>query len=215
MFHKPPFLIDLLHFCEFIAAVISLIYYKSVKNTYWKWFVIYMTFIFICELFGIQIFNEIGLNEDILFSYFTIPIEFLFFIWLYAFKSLKIKKLFIVSTMFYLLSFIPEFSLEKGKFFFDSFNYMVGALILLILVSLEFLKQIKNENILMFMQNKMFYINIGVILFYIGNMPFFGLYYLILKEPQIWNSYYIYFLISNCIMYLLFAASFIWGKPKL
>jgi hypothetical protein len=91
---------------------------------------------------------------------------------------------------------------------------MIGALIMLILVSLEFLKQIKNENILMFNQNKMFYINIGIILFYVGNLPFFGLYYPIMKEPKIWNLYYIYFMISNCIMYFLFAASFIWGKPK-
>ena len=63
-------------------------------------------------------------------------------------------------------------------------------------------------------RNKMFYINIGIMLFYVGTLPFFGLYNLIVKEPEIWNIYYLYFLLSNCLMYLLFTASFIWGKPK-
>ncbi len=84
----------------------------------------------------------------------------------------------------------------------------------MILVFLEFKKQIQNDDILAFPENKMFYINIGIMLFYVGTLPFFSLYHLLLKEPEIWNIYYLYFLISNCIMYLLFTASFIWGKQK-
>ena len=79
---------------------------------------------------------------------------------------------------------------------------------------MEFFKQIKNDDILEFSKNKMFYINIGLVLFYVGTLPFFGLYKLLIKEIEIWNGYYLYFMVSNCIMYLLFAASFIWGKVK-
>jgi hypothetical protein len=105
--------------------------------------------------------------------------------------------------------------LKQNNFTFMSLNTTFGTLLLLILVFIELIKQIKSDSIIYFKNNKMFYINIGVILFYIGNMPFFGWYYPILKFPEIWNSYYIYFMISNCIMYLLFAASFVWGKTKL
>jgi hypothetical protein len=95
-----------------------------------------------------------------------------------------------------------------------SLNTTVGNLFLLILVMLEFLNQIKSDMIMSFKENKMFYINIGVTLFYIGNMPFFALYFDILEIPKYWNNYYIYFMVSNCLMYLLFAASFVWGKVK-
>ncbi|WP_272149004.1 hypothetical protein [Tenacibaculum aiptasiae] len=93
-------------------------------------------------------------------------------------------------------------------------NLTVGTILLSFLVVLEFIKQIKNDNILEFNRNKMFYITVGVILFYIGTYPFFAFNDILIKDKyiHIWNMYYIYFLISNYLMYLLFAASFIWGK---
>jgi len=98
-----------------------------------------------------------------------------------------------------------------------SINLTVGTILLTFLVVLEFIKQIQNDNILKFKQNKMFYINIGVILFYIGTYPFFAFENVISQAPYIdmWNAYYMYFLVSNYIMYLMFAASFIWGKHRL
>ncbi|MCZ8196147.1 MAG: hypothetical protein O9267_00905 [Flavobacterium sp.] len=214
MYNRPPILLDLLHICELIAFIGGLYQYTKIKKTYWIFFALYLMYITILEVFGAQIFSHFKLNTQIYLSYITVPIEFLFFIWLFALKSLKSEKIYIICTLLYLLSFIPDFSVEKGKYFFNSFNYLIGGFILLYLILLELNKQIKSEDILLFKQDKMFYITIGVALFYVGNLPFFGLYFLIMKEPSIWNSYYIYFMVSNCIMYLLFAASFIWGKPK-
>jgi hypothetical protein len=55
----------------------------------------------------------------------------------------------------------------------------------------------------------------GMILFYIGSLPFLVfINYLYDNEKVIFNYYYTYFLLSNNLMYLLFAASFIWGKPN-
>jgi hypothetical protein len=173
-----------------------------------------LVFIYLQEQFSEAILNFINIQKVDYFAYFGIPMEFLFFFWLYAAKSLQNLKLFYFFILIYFLSFFPiENYFEKIKIVY-SFNYCVGAFLLMILVFLEYHKQIVNDNILEFKQNKMFYINTGVLLFYIGNLPFFGLYKILINEPTIWNNYYIYFLVSNCIMYLLFAASFIWGKPK-
>ena len=212
MYHQPKILIDLIHLCELIALIAGIINFKSLVGTFWKWFVIYLGYITMIELFRKSLSNYISI--DIIWSFLAMPVEFLFFIWLFALKSLNNKKLFIICCAIYLLSFIQDLSLEKGKYYFSSFNYLIGGILLLFLVLLELLQQIKSDDILRFKQNKMFYITFGVGLFYVGNIPFFGLYYLILKEPQIWNYYYIFFAITNCLMYLLFAASFIWGKPK-
>ncbi|MEI7486922.1 MAG: hypothetical protein WCJ72_05845 [Chryseobacterium sp.] len=37
---------------EGIAALISVLYYNRIKNQYWKYFVFYLIFIFLCEAVG-------------------------------------------------------------------------------------------------------------------------------------------------------------------
>jgi len=212
MYKQQPFLLDLLHICEFIAMITGIIQLKSLKNSYWKWFVYYLIYIFIYEILSEIAKFGFDLKVGTYLSYIQIPIEFIFLYWLYALKSLKNKVMFWTFSLLNIGSLLLEYNLSQTEFTFKSLNNTFGTLLLLILVVLEFSKQIKSDSILNFKQDKMFYINIGVILFYIGNMPFFGWYIPILKFPDIWNGYYIYFLISNCIMYLLFASSFIWGK---
>lgn len=210
-----PEIIDLLLWCEFICATTAIFKFKEIKNTYWKWFTIFIIYIFIIEKFGVYLFDLFLIKKDVFFAFIGIPIQYVFFFWLYSIKSLKNKKLFFIFTSLYLLSFIPIELYFKSFDIVYSFNMTTGTFLLMILVFLEFKKQIQNDDILQFWTNKMFYINIGIMLFYVGTLPFFGLYNLLLKEPTIWNAYYIYFLISNCLMYLFFTASFIWGKPKL
>lgn len=157
------------------------------------------------------------LYNNYYYTFFGIPIQYVFFYWLYAYKSLKQKKLFFIFLLIYISTYIPVgFYIEKIKLSY-SINLTVGTVLLSFLVVLEFIKQIKNDNILEFNRNKMFYITVGVILFYIGTYPFFAFHDILIKDQyiDIWNIYYIYFLVSNYLMYLLFAASFIWGKHHL
>lgn len=215
MYIIPAILKDLLNICEFIALFFGVLKFNSLKNSYWKWFVFYLLYIFIyeilCRIYLLNFEKEIRFFLSII----QIPLEFLFFFWLIGYQSLDRKKLFWIVVALYLVSFgIENYSVDEDHYSFKSLSQSFGTLLLLILAGLEFVKQIKSDDILSFPSNKMFYINVGVILFYIGNMPFFGLYDLILDYPEIWNGYYKYFMISNCTMYLLFAASFIWGKAK-
>jgi len=214
MYKQPEILKYLLHLCEFIALLAGIIKYKSIKDSYWKWFVLYLAYIFTYEIVSWIIRDYYKEKIGYFLSYVHIPIEYIFLFWLFAVKSLKKKVLFWLLCILFLMSLALNNYLKLTDYTFMSLSTTVGNLFLLILVFLEFMKQIKSDSILNFKENKMFYINVGVTLFYIGTMPFFGWYMPILKYPEIWNSYYIYFMISNCVMYLLFAASFIWGKVK-
>ncbi|CAM3661552.1 hypothetical protein FLGE108171_09120 [Flavobacterium gelidilacus] len=209
-----PELTCILLWIEIIASIIALAFYSKTKKTYWIWFTFYLFVIAFSDNFIDDLVFFFNIKKQFFYAYILIPIQFVFFYWLYALKSLGKKKLFWSCIILYTMSFIPiELYFSKLKVVY-SFNYVIGTLLLMLLVFVEFRKQIKNDDILEFSKNKMFYINIGVMLFYVGTLPFFGLYNLIANEVDIWNIYYIYFLVSNCIMYLLFAASFIWGKPK-
>jgi hypothetical protein len=84
----------------------------------------------------------------------------------------------------------------------------------MILVIMEYYHQVNSSEIVNFSRNRMFYINLGVTLFYIGTMPFWTFHAQIRQYKEIWDIYYSYFQISLIIMYILFSISLIRGKHK-
>ncbi|WP_271404938.1 hypothetical protein [Tenacibaculum soleae] len=216
MYKLYPYMNDILLGLEFFSALVALFYIQKLKKSYWKWFAVYLVFIFIQEFFWKFNSSFLSVRKQSYYAFIGIPFQYLFLYWLYAYKSLKNKKLFLILSFIYLLTFIPLELYNKKIITLYSINLTMGSIILIFLVVLEFIKQIKTDNILEFKENKMFYINIAIVLFYVGTYPFTAFYYELAKTPyiRIWNAYYLYFLISNCMMYLLFIASFIWGKHK-
>jgi hypothetical protein len=130
-------------------------------------------------------------------------------------KSLQSTKLYWISNTVYIAFYIVNlFPLNQVRYI-SSMTYTVGVFILAIMIYFEFMKQIKSDEILNFKTNKMFYINIAVMLFYIGTLPFFAYdKYLFENMNELWENYKTFFLFSVNIMYILFTMSFIWGKPR-
>lgn len=158
---------------EGLAALVALLYLPQVKSTYWKYFAIYLVFIFLSEtLAGQNIFSRDG--KVYFYNYLVIPAQFIFFYWLYAAKSFSKPKLFYIFSVVYLLSFIPHEMLFNSKKIVFSLNYTLGSLFLLYLVVLEYYRQVNSSNILNFSDNRLFYINWAVTVFYIGTLPLFS-----------------------------------------
>lgn len=204
-----------LYFTEGLTALIAIFYLSKLKQTNWKYFVLYLLLIFSLESFGRYGNEFLSFSKEKFYNYFVIPLEFLFWYWLYAIQSMKNRKLFYWLISLYIISFIPSEFFFKGSKIIYSFNYTFGCFLLLFLVIFEYYKQINADTILDYKKNRMFYINIGVTLFYIGTLPFYTFYLFLYRDHnEIWSIYYVYSYISNILMYLLFAASFIWGKQS-
>lgn len=199
---------------EFMAVAIGIFKFKKFRNSYWKYFIYYLIFIFLAEMTSEFILGNFQEYREYYYDFFIIPIEFLFLYWLFAYKSLNNKKLFWISCGIYLTSFIPHILFFKKGSLVYSFNYVTGTFLLSIMIILEFNKQMKTDDILKFRENIMFYINTGSCLFYVGSLPFFAFYSLLLKNMVIWNSYYIFFMFTNILMYILFSIALLWGKPN-
>jgi hypothetical protein len=197
---------------EIFSAIVGLLYIPKVIKTKWIWFVVYLVILSISDFFSKDIIEAFSFDGHIYRNYYILPLQFVFFYWLYAIMSFKSYKLFIAALLVYFLSLWFESFFKYKIEILSSFSYVVGCLIFQIFVFLEFKKQIVSDSILKYYHQKMFYINIGVLVLYIGTMPFWGLYNWIKNEDDLWNISYLYFLISNCTMYLLFIASFIWGE---
>ncbi|MDR6466033.1 hypothetical protein [Chryseobacterium sediminis] len=199
---------------EAFAALTSLIYYNRVKKQHWKYLAVYLILIFLCESAVKWGEKPLRIDRINFHNYFVIPLQFIFFYWLYAKESLKKTKLFYILTGMYLLTYILRALFFPEKKVIFSFNYNIGCLLLMALVIMEYYKQVNSSEILNFSKNKMFYINLGVTLFYIANLPFMTFNSLLWKYIDIWDIYFIYFQVSGAVMYILFASSFIWGKQN-
>jgi hypothetical protein len=205
---------NLLLVIQLLAALTGCFYFFKLKTSYWKWFGVYLVILFIQQHLLKYLFPSMGASKNLYYLFFGIPLEYIFLYWLYARQSLKKEKLFFTFTIVYMLTvFTSGFFQETSDALSISLN--VGTLLLTVLVVLEYLKQIKDDSILKFWENSMFYINLGVVLFYIGTHPFHVFQKYLYADYKIFvEYYYVYFLASNCSMYLLFIASFVWGKKQ-
>ncbi len=207
---------DNIIFVELLCAFIATLNYKKFKKSYWIYFVYYVIGIAILEFIGFFLLTNHLEFKGNYYEYLVIPFQFIFFFWLYAINSLKNKKLFLTVLSIYILTFLLThyFSFEKTRII-NEVSYSVGCLMLLLLIILEFINQIKSDDILNFKKNTMFYVNLGVALFYIGTLPFFAFDGFASENMRhFWLNYWTLFLILNYVLYSLFIAAFIWTKPN-
>jgi hypothetical protein len=198
---------------EFLAAIIGFLNWSKIKGNYWQYFPFYLLVLTMSDLVSIYLPSK---SVNIYYTYFIIPLEFLFVFYLFK-NNLKYNKLVWGCITVYIISFLIEIIYENinQKNVFLSVSYSVGNLLLLILILRYFYFLIYSERILSFNTEPMFWVSLGLLLFYLGTFPYYGLYNLLkTKYFDILVSYTWIMIFLNYAMYLLFAASFIWGKEK-
>jgi hypothetical protein len=204
---------------EALAAVIAFIYVRKWKNTIWKWFPYYLAFIVVAEYIGVHLLANRPYVRVSYYNYLVIPVEFLFFYWIFyqAFKASKYRWLPVYCSSIYITSIIiEEFYLQRGQFtFYFSFSYTVGNLLLLVLIVNYLLQLANSESVLKFKENILFWVSAGLLVYYLGSCPFYGLINLLMhKHWKLYLYYRVFCEILDSIMYLTFALGFICGNPN-
>ncbi|MFN8306243.1 MAG: hypothetical protein U0T79_05680 [Ferruginibacter sp.] len=209
-----------LNIFEALACITGFVYWKRISGTYWKWFPVYLGLICITEITGeiagyrLQLYQ---FNRN-LYTFFCIPLQFLFFCWLFwkYFGKHSSRNWALAGAALYALSFlINVLFLSNFRFVFFSFSYMMGNLVLLVLTILFFNAFIRGNEILRYRSSNMFWVCLGLLGFYLLSLPLYGLWNtLAVKYPRLFDNYWIITMIMNCLMYFLFTLSFVWGKPK-
>lgn len=205
---------------EGIAAFTGIIMFKRVKKTFWRWFVVYLLLIFLTEISGEYIYTvleEYEWNTN-LYTWWAIPLQFLFFCWLffrYATRNTD-KWVSVACALAYTAAFVADMVwLQDVQFAFTSFSYMTGNIILLLQIILFFARFTASNDILHYRQSQMFWVCMGLLVFYLASLPFFGL------RNNLWKYHKTLFIhywrVQTCLsvcMYGFFAVSFIWNKKN-
>jgi hypothetical protein len=207
-----------IYIAEWLAALIGFWQWKHLNPPYWRWFPVYLLLIAIAETMN----HHFGANSpwmtSILFPYFIIPLEFIFFGWLFSRQpgQLRYSLLYGFFLLLYLLSLAAEPVFFSGEsYWFQSFSYCVGNLLLLILIIRYLIYFVLSKELLHYKRNSMFWICTGLFIFYLGSFPFFGLGNTLYKDDmKMAYEMYIGVCIFCIIMYLLFAVSFLCHRKK-
>ncbi len=197
-----------------LVGILGLFDWKSIRKNYWKFFPPYLIIMGLIEI-SRRACIEISSVYAFL-TILTVPIEFLFFFWLLS-KYSQMKLPIITGGVVYLLVCFIEFAEINtlSNDYFMSFSYSVGNIILLILILQYFYKLIYSDKILFFYQERMFWVSLGLLVYFLGTLPYFALFNLMLsKYFDLFVSYSWIQIFLNYTMYLLFAASFIWGEKE-
>lgn len=199
---------------ETIAAITGCLTWKKWKQSYLKWFVIYLHVIVVCEICNRLDFIQNNASVANVFKY-VVPIEVLFINWFFS-KAFVFNKrvLIFIGLILYILSWIAENTFLTGTgYFFKSLSYTLGNLFISIYVILFFVEFVKSDKILGYKKMAVFWIVLGMLLFYLGTFPFYGLYNEIVKNRTLFRSVAWVAISLDYCMYLLFTIGFIWGKP--
>lgn len=200
--------------CELVAFLSWAIYYKSIRENKLKLFTFYLAVIACIELLNL-LFNATTIWANALVLYVNIPLQFLFWIYFLIYRTGKSSAFTAVAFMFIYLFFFVS---ERLHFFllpvnFDSFSYGIGNLLLIVSVIMALINIFKTGNPVIFNQTVVFWILIGLIIFYIGSFPYENFRNFFWSKPSYYKmAYFLHYLsqVFNCIMYLLFAYAVKW-----
>lgn len=212
-------MIWVLNFLEITACLVSFFYFKKLKSNYWRWLPFYLLFIVIMELIGryFAATSQYQINI-LLFRYVGFPLFFFFyFAVFYQHEYFFGKRKWIIGgALFYLASVAAESLLKhENSYWFSSLSYCTANLLLVIYLLIYFLQLVRSNDILNFSKSLMFWFCLGLLVYYVGTLPYYGLRNLLaFRHVNIYITYSYIWIILNYCMYLLFITGIIYCKQK-
>lgn len=204
---------------ELIAAIIGVINFKKIRGTHWKFFPLFLFILFCLECYGQFLSNNNNYKANInLYKLIVIP--FLFCYYNFIFYNILIKKrhtLFGLGLILFVLSLIFEYTIFKTSHpFYASLSLGITNVFFLIYCVLYYIELINSEALITFYKLMPFWFCTGMLVFYLGCLPYFGLYNIL--ATKFYNSIFLpytwVFVTLNYLMYSLFSIGFIWTKKK-
>jgi len=205
--------LHLFNCAEILALVVSIICIKWLLKTPYIYFVPYLLMTvcaeFLGRYFGLK--HLYTLNANVYNT--TTVIEFLFFYWLFftAVRKPVFKKVMLVLSGVYLLSAIINIAFVQGFDQWASYTMLIGTIIIILFVFLFFYDAFDNKEPINLIKEPMFWISMGIFLFYLGDFTF-NLMYPYLHRNNLHREQRLFHIINNNLIvfeYLCFSVALI------
>lgn len=206
-------LFGLIKYLEIITAITGSLYYKKYSHSYVKYFLFIIWFIALIE-FVISLLKSynIWFQNNFIYNIVT-SAQYVYFFLLYrkTIKTTKYRKLVFGFLIIFILSVVVNFLwIQKLTVTaaFHSYTFTLGAILLIITIGLFLFEILNSEKVLYFKRYLMFWISIGLFVFYTGIIPFV-ISLNLLPSLLSSDSLTIIFFALNLAMYSCFTIGFI------
>lgn len=170
-------LFSLIQLFELLTAIIASVFYKKYSGSFLKYFLLMLWLIFFVEgLIWTLKRNGIILQNNFIYNVIT-SLQYVFYFVLY-FKTLRnvVYKRWIMRFLIgFIISVIINFMwIQKLSVTaaFHSYTFTIGAIFLIITIGLFLIEILNTEKVLNFTRDLMFWISVGLLVFYTGIIPF-------------------------------------------
>ncbi len=199
---------------ELIAGIIGILYFYKYKYTLLKYFIFIHWYMIINEFFGLFLSDFVDLDNDIIYNiYCTINFSFFFILYRNCIKNSKKKKIILFFLVTYLISILINSFFENYLYELQTIPYIIAASFLIITIFFYFTEILNSEKVLFVNKNLLFWISVGLLLYYIGNIPFRILRNYYISFTDLTVSFLVAFTLT-IIMNTCFIIGFIWDNNK-
>ncbi|OAB78594.1 hypothetical protein [Cochleicola gelatinilyticus] len=210
------FLSHVVTFVEGLSALLAIVFYLKYKSTPLKYFPILLVYVFITGLLGVYISRNMGPNNVVIYNVFNV-IYFLFFYYVFynVIRKIRYRNWIVIGICLFLLSSIINLFYENFLFESQLLSYAIGAVVLLFCIILYFIEVLTTSRILLVNQEIVFWISIGLLLFYVGYLPIkFTRNVYAFESANTYSTLRMVHLILVILMNTCFIIGFLWTKKK-
>ncbi len=200
-------------FFQLITALVGSIYFYKYKKTFLKYFLIFLWYVAINDIIG-YILNNNSIEVAWLYNiYYLIVFNYLMFLFRNYLSSNKHKKWIIVLIILYNLSILINSFFENYINEYATMPYIIGASFVIISIIFYYIDILNSEKVLYVHKNILFWISIGLLIYYSGNIPF-----RIVRNyaGELLNAkvQFLVLCILSIVMNLCYIRGFIWSSKK-
>lgn len=152
---------------------------------------------------------RINKHSNILVYHIFGPTEASFIVWAF-FCELKWRKLLLLIILLVLFGIINSIFLQPYKFVFNSYFFVIDALMAVSLSVLYFIKLLNQKRYFQFTDYPMFWFSTGFLIFYLTNLIMLGTFNVVKVENKLIFSFFLQVrVVTNFLLYILFIVSFL------
>ena len=160
----------LMYIIQGLALFFAIKNWKFYKDGKQRFFLHFMVYVIITEIVAYTITFFPQYDNDFVYNIFTLVSFLFYFFWYY---KLLISKRILINLLSISFIIVNIISIIKGSFFAEilSFPVLVGALSVVLLTSLMFVKIIRDKESINYKKSQKFWLATGLLIFYVGYLP--------------------------------------------
>lgn len=197
-----------------LSFIVSLFIYRDPKNSYLKFFPLFLLATLIAETVASYL-TSISKNNLYIYNLFTV-FEFCFY---FAFirnviSDNKAKQIIRFSTILYLILSIINIFFVQGIYSFHTMTYCLGCLTIVVVCIYYFLELFRSPKAVKLSVQPAFWICSGLLFFYCCGFPLYAFLNFWARFEFMINNFEYILTILNIFLYLLFTIAFLCNRTR-